>query len=350
MDSITQAALGAAVGEALLGRKIGSRAPIWGAVLGTLPDLDVFFNPLMDEVAQLSWHRGPSHSILFAAVAAPLVALLLRRLHARYEVEFPRWTIFVFLTIVTHPLLDALTNYGTQLFWPFTDWPVAWPSISIVDPLYTVPLLVGVIGAMIVRDPDRSARWNRRGLIVATTYLLLTGVGKLIVESEFRAALEREEIPYEKMMTNPAFFTTLLWQGLAENEEYVWAGMYSWFDTEPVRFMRYPKRRDLIASSLDEVAIRKLLWFSMGYYRVIERDGEIHFDDLHVARMDVFSGERDADVSVFSFRLLTEPKEGPVRFEVRSAEGPEDFGTTLDLFVDRMFGTPYPWEERQERE
>ena len=88
----------------------------------------------------------------------------------------------------------------------------------------------------------------------------------------------------------------------------------------------------------------------MGYYRVIERDGEIHFDDLHVARMDVFSGERDADVSVFSFRLLTEPKEGPVRFEVRSAEGPEDFGTTLDLFVDRMFGTPYPWEERQERE
>lgn len=348
MDSITQAALGAAVGEAVLGRRIGSRAPIWGALLGTLPDLDVLFNPLMNEVAQLSWHRGPSHSILFAVVAAPLIALLLRRFHARYEVPMERWTIFVFLTIVTHPLLDALTNYGTQLLWPFTDRAVAWPSIAIVDPLYTLPLLIGVIGAMIARDPERRARWNRRGLIVATAYLLLTGLNKLYIEHQFRAALDREEIPYDGMMTTPSFFNTILWHGLAENEEYVWAGMYSHFDDEaPIRFLRYEKRGDLIAPWLAEEAIRKLLWFSMGYYRVIERNGEIHLDDFHVARMDLFSGRRDADVSVFSFHILTEPEDRPVRFRQRSAEGPEDFGATFDLFVDRVLGRRYPWEERE---
>ena len=45
MDTITQMALGAAVGEAVLGRKMGGRAMLWGAALGTLPDLDIIINP-----------------------------------------------------------------------------------------------------------------------------------------------------------------------------------------------------------------------------------------------------------------------------------------------------------------
>ena len=116
MDSITQAALGAAVGEVVLGKKVGNKAPLWGALLGTLPDLDVFFNPLMSQVEQLSFHRGPSHSLLFAVVLAPLIGLGLARLHRRSNLSWKEWGFFAFLCIVTHPLLDALTNYGTQLF------------------------------------------------------------------------------------------------------------------------------------------------------------------------------------------------------------------------------------------
>ena len=345
MDSLTQATLGAAVGQGLLGRKIGSRAPIWGAVFGTLPDLDVFFNPLLNEVQQIAWHRGPSHSILFAVVAAPLFALLLQRIHRRFEVTTREWTLFVFLTIVTHALLDALTNYGTQLLWPFTDLPVAWPTISIIDPLYTIPLLVGVIGAMIVRHPERSRRWNRLGLIIATSYLIVTGVSKLWVDAQFRDALEAEGIPYESFMTSPTFFTNVLWTGHAQNDEYVWTGLYSYFDDDaPMRFLRYEKRRDLIEPSLDDEAVRKLLWFSMGYYKVTERSGELHLDDMHVARMDVYSGEKDADASVFSFRLYDDPDRGEMWFEQRSAEPPSDFGETLDLFVGRVLGERYAWE------
>ena len=90
MDSITQAALGAAIGEATLGRKVGNKAPIWGAVVGSLPDLDVLFNPLMDQVTQLTWHRGYSHSILLNLIAAFVVGWLLSRLH-RGQTEPRDW-------------------------------------------------------------------------------------------------------------------------------------------------------------------------------------------------------------------------------------------------------------------
>ena len=44
MDSLTQIVLGASVGEAALGRKVGNRAMVWGAIAGTIPDLDVISN------------------------------------------------------------------------------------------------------------------------------------------------------------------------------------------------------------------------------------------------------------------------------------------------------------------
>lgn len=350
MDSITQAALGAAVGEGVLGRRIGNRAPIWGAVLGTLPDLDVVFNGMMNEIEQLSWHRGPSHSILFALVAAPALGYLLRRIHHTYEVPLRSWSIFVFLTIVTHPLLDTLTNYGTQLFWPFTSWPAAWPTISIVDPLYTIPLLVGVIGAMVVRDPVRSGRWNGWGLKLATGYLALTAVNKVIVEYQFREALDARQIPYERVMTTPSFFNNLMWHGLAANDDTVWSGIISHLDGDhPIVLQSVAKRRDLLAGIDTSDAVRKLLWFSQGFYRVTRRGGELHFDDLHVGRQDAHAGEADADASVFSFHILRQTDEGRVGFRARRATEPEDFGEGLDRFVDRVLGRPYAWEIRQRR-
>lgn len=348
MDSITQAALGAAVGEAVLGKRIGNRAPIWGAVLGTLPDLDVFLNGLMNEVEQLSWHRGPSHSITFALIAAPAIGYLLSRLHRSYDVPLRTWSIFVFLTIVTHPLLDALTTYGTQLLWPFTTWPAAWPTISIVDPLYTLPLLIGVIGAMIVRDPERSSAWNGWGLKIATGYLALTAINKGIIEYEFRGALQEQGIPYEHVMTTPSFFNNVMWHGLAADDDTVWSGVISHLDGDrPIVLQRVAKKTDLLAGIDTTEAVRKLLWFSQGFYRVTRREGELHFDDFHVGRQDAWAGDADADAAVFSFHLVERPDQGRLGWEMRRATEPEDFGAALDAFVDRVFGEPYAWEVRK---
>ncbi len=75
MDSLTQIVLGAAVGEVAAGRKIGNRAMLWGAIAGTIPDLDVMIGSLfMDEINGLAFHRAITHSIFFAVTFSFLIS------------------------------------------------------------------------------------------------------------------------------------------------------------------------------------------------------------------------------------------------------------------------------------
>jgi len=146
MDSLTQLVLGSAVGEAVLGKKIGRKASLYGAVLGTLPDLDVFIpaNPVNSFVEHRSW----SHSILVLFVVAALLALFFIRWHKKdqisQDISYGYWLFATYLILVTHPLLDWCTTYGTQLLWPLNNFPYGISNIFIIDPLYTLPLLVGV--------------------------------------------------------------------------------------------------------------------------------------------------------------------------------------------------------------
>ncbi|MBD3331441.1 metal-dependent hydrolase, partial [candidate division GN15 bacterium] len=137
MDSLTQLTLGAAVGEATLGKSAGNRAIMWGAIAGTLPDLDVIANPLLDEITQLGWHRGPSHAFFFLTIGAPILGWLISRVHGKYG-SWRQWTVLVYFAFITHVILDTFTVYGTQLFRPFSHYPAAFNSISIIDPLYTL--------------------------------------------------------------------------------------------------------------------------------------------------------------------------------------------------------------------
>ena len=126
MDSLTQLTLGAAVGEAVLGRQVGRRAALWGALLGTLPDLDVLV-PLGDAVRDFTYHRGPSHSLFVLAALTPLVMWLILKIHPQTRPLRGRWTMLVYAVFTTHVLLDALTVYGTQIFWPL---PVPLSSLT----------------------------------------------------------------------------------------------------------------------------------------------------------------------------------------------------------------------------
>ena len=124
MESVTQDALGAAIGGAVLGRRLGRKAILIGAVLGTLPDLDVIID-YGDAVANVTEHRGFSHSLFVLTGLATLLALLSARFAPIKAISLPRWWCFYTLILVTHPLLDALTTYGTQLLWPLDVTPAA---------------------------------------------------------------------------------------------------------------------------------------------------------------------------------------------------------------------------------
>src|SRR5699024_5177561 len=130
-DSLTQIVLGAPVGEAVLGKKIGNKAMLYGAVAGTIPDLDVFVDSVTDMVSALEIHRGFTHSILFSLLLAPVFGWLVSRYERHKNVR--DWSWLFFWCLLTHPLLDAFTTWGTQLFWPL-DIRVAFKTIFVIDP------------------------------------------------------------------------------------------------------------------------------------------------------------------------------------------------------------------------
>ena len=170
MDSLTQIALGSAVGVAVMGRRTAVwKAALWGAVAGTLPDLDAFIDH-GDPILNMTRHRAESHALFFLTLAAPLLAWIVSRLNGEAAL-FKRWWLALWLVLITHPLLDAMTVYGTQLLQPFTDHPYGVGSIFIIDPAYTVPLIVGVVAALRLNNAARGLRWNALGLVLSTAYL-----------------------------------------------------------------------------------------------------------------------------------------------------------------------------------
>lgn len=304
MDSLTQATLGAAVGEAVLGRRVGYRAAAWGAALGTLPELDVLANPFLTEMQALAFHRGLSHSIVFVLGAGALIGAGLHRLHRAQTASRGGWVGLSILVLATHVLLDCFTSYGTQVFQPFSDYPVIFGTIFIIDPLYTVPLAAGLILALRRPRRSRARRWaSYLGLGLSTAYLLVTGINKLYVEQIFRDALDRHGIGYERVFTTPTPFNNVLWRGMADAGEGFYVGHYSLLDDDcHVRFTYVQRRRGLVEPFAGQAPLERLEWFSRRYYTASQNRDTLLVHDLRFTRSDLWLGERGD--YVFTFRLL----------------------------------------------
>jgi inner membrane protein len=272
MDSLTQIALGAAVGTAVLGRKVGARAALWGAVCGTLPDLDVLV-PFGDPVRDFTFHRAWSHSLFWLTLASPALGWLLARLNRRAGGSFTEWWALAWLALVTHALLDAFTVYGTQLLLPFSDYPVGVGSVFIIDPLYTVPLVVGVIAALRLRarDPVRALRWNAAGLALSTLYLGWGVAVQTHVEGVVQRTVAATPLSDARVLVTPTPFNTVLWRVVVMDDDGYHEGLYSIFDERPrVRLERHASTAQLLEPLRDDWAVRRLAWFSKGFYRVSE--------------------------------------------------------------------------------
>lgn len=267
MDSLTQAVLGGALGGVVLGRRYGRAAVIAGAALATLPDMDVLID-YGDAVANYSQHRGFSHSLLVLAPLAVLLALLLHRW--RPSVSFGRWLAFTGLILITHPLLDAFTTYGTQLWWPIAP-PVALNSIFIIDPLYTLPLLIAVIIA-IVRPP--SVAGLGMGLALSSAYLLWSLAAQHWMTVRVERTLAAHGLEEAPMMVQPMPFSTLLWRATVMAPEERWEIVTGVFDGDaPLNVETFPRRPALEQAAEGLADGRRLVWFSKGFldYR---RDGD----------------------------------------------------------------------------
>lgn len=302
MDSVTQIALGAAVGGVVMGRQAGWRAFAAGAVVGTLPDLDSFV-PMGGPVADFTYHRGYSHALLVQSAVAPVLAWPAYRLGRGRCESYGRWLLTVWLVLVTHALLDAFTIYGTQLWLPFTDYPVGLGSIFIIDPLYTLPLVAGVAAAV---GLSRSGRWrgagwcNIAGLTLSCLYLAWTIGAQQWVEARARAALTEQGLPAERMLATPTPFNSLLWRVVAVGEQAHWEGFVTIGDAKGPTFHHYSTEPSLLEDIRDQWAVERLTAFTKGFYAVREHDGAVIITDLRMGQAGFYAfafrvGERNGD-------------------------------------------------------
>ncbi|MCM4167065.1 hypothetical protein KCTC52924_00742 [Arenibacter antarcticus] len=301
MDSLTQIVLGAAVGEAVLGRKVGNKAMLYGAIAGTIPDLDILANYFTDTVTAIEWHRGFSHSIFFSLLFAPVFGWMIHALERKQPATWKDWTRLMFWGLFTHPILDAFTTWGTQIFWPF-NYKVAFQSIFVIDPLYTIPFLVFLVLAMMQkRESPKRARYNRLGLIVSTAYLGVTLLLKGVAYIKITQGLEDQGIDYQKMAVRPSPFNTILWSANIDVGDAYLIGNYSFFDQQPIQFSRYPKNHQLLGDLAANDKVLRLENITGGWFTIVENNGELFFNDL---RFGLMSLETEEERFAFNYKLI----------------------------------------------
>jgi len=303
LDTITQITLGAAVGEAVLGKKIGNKGAAWGAAFGVLPDLDVLANPFVSDVQEIIIHRGISHSLFFSVVAAPLFGWLLYRRYQNKSASWRDWSLMVFLTILTHIFIDACTGYGTQVLQPFSNYSLSFNTIFIIDPFYTLPLMGGIMTALFMRQKP-ARRWaNYIGLGLSAAYLLSGFAIKSHVNTVFERNFEKQQISVDRYMTTPMPLTGFLWVGYAKSGNSIYAGLYSVFDEDQsIEFQQLDINEELIEPYKGQLPVERILWFSHGYYSAEKSGGEFRMHDLRFGRSDLWLSSQPAPM-VWSYSL-----------------------------------------------
>lgn len=309
MDSLTQIVLGAAVGEALMGRKVGNKAAMWGAIIATIPDLDVFLSPFVSELNGLVFHRGFSHSIFFGIIFGPIFGwLIYNKVYKEKQGYLKDWQWLAFWSLFTHPVLDCFTNWGTQFFSPLSNYRVAFNTISVVDPIYTVPFAIFLIIALCLKKESLwRRRWNTTGLVLSTLILGLTCINKLSASAAFRTTLLAKGSSVQRMTTQ-VFPLNLLWYCVAEEPLGYQIGYYSLF-TSPntICYQFIPKNHSLEDKYVNPKTMEVLKWFSNGYYCLEERKDTIVFHDLRFGLMNM---EDTTQKPQFVFNIYLPNKEG----------------------------------------
>ncbi|QSP95286.1 metal-dependent hydrolase [Marinobacter salinisoli] len=303
MDSITQVALGASIAGAVAGQRLGRSALAVGAVLGTLPDLDVVID-YGSAVANFTQHRGFSHSLFVLAPLALLLAWVLWRW--KPQLSLGRWLALTGLVLLTHPLLDSFTTYGTQLFWPFGS-PVALSSIFIIDPAYTLPLLAGCL-FFLIRPPARTALTV--GLMLSTLYLGWTVAAKQIVTERVAPALAAAGLEQPELLVQPMPFNTILWRATAITDTEQVEIVTGFLDGNRPLHLETFHRDPALAQSVEELPeTERLEWFTNGFlsyqrqaHQITATDIRLGLPGAHPFTFILAEGEGDQLVPVTSTR------------------------------------------------
>jgi len=327
LDSLTHIVLGAAIGHQLLNDKIAKRSLVYGAIIGSLPDIDIFFGYFTDPITAIEIHRGVTHSVFVFLFLTPLLAFFIKKIEGLQKRDFLKLNIFVFLALFTHSFLDVLTTWGTRLFWPIPA-KLAIQSIFVADPLFTLPVMIGLIISLI----SKKLKANQIGLRIGVLYLMW-GIGiKYYTLDQFEQALVEQNISYEAIQNKPAPLNTILWSANVMTKDGFYIGYYSLFDTQPIKFLYFPKNHDLISTKLAKNDdFQRLKNISDQWFTLSQANDKLFFNDLRFGMIGLY---QSSDF-VFSYRIFSASK--GFKF-VENQKNPKEFKAIFEQLGHRMKG------------
>lgn len=281
MDVISQAVLGASFSQSFAKDKVKQlSAFIIGALAGMAPDLDVLIYSNSDPLLFLEFHRQFTHSLFFIPFGALLCALIFYPF-IKNKLSFKQIYLFSFLGFATHGLLDACTSYGTQLFWPFSTQRVSWNIVSIVDPLFTIPVIIGIVFA-IYRN---NLLFARIAFIYAVVFLSLGLIQKQRAENALYTLVEQRGHQAERVRVKPSFANRHVWKLIYEYNDryYVDAVKILWETTfiPGASIQKLNIKRDLPWLSHDSQQakdIERFRWFSDDFLAINPEEENIIMD------------------------------------------------------------------------
>jgi inner membrane protein len=333
MDSASQLFLGAAVGMATMGRRTALwKSALWGAVAGTLPDLDVLIDH-GDPISNMVLHRAETHAPFWLTLFSLPMAAAVARLHGEWAI-LRRWWLAIWLALVTHPLLDAMTVYGTQLLLPFSDRPLGVGSVFIIDPLYTLPLLVGVVWALVSRGSPLGLKANLAGLVLSTAYLGWGVAAQQQVASVARESLAAQGITAERVLVVPTAFNSVLWRVVAVSGAHYHEGFHSLLDDgRRMTFDRF-ERGDTLAGELSGIdGVQRIRDFSHGFYKLHEDGARLLVTDLRMGQEPHYT---------FSFAVAERHSPAVALLPSEQVGSRPELGRALPWLWRRALGEPVP--------
>lgn len=337
MDSVTHVAFGAAVGEILMGRKLGKKAMLIGAIACTVPDLDVFLTVGNDDpLAYIQLHRSYSHAAFVQFFLALPLAYLTYLLFKKQQNFLPIYWLWL-VPILLHSAVDLCTTFGTQYFLPFTNQLVSFNCINIIDPLYTLPMLIWFFTAWIRKRIFFDIRkYAIVALVISHLYMLGVLSVKGIAHKQFISQLQKQHIPYTNLSTTPTIFNGMLWAGIACNDSLLTVGEFSIWDAKKnTNFLTYNRNRHLENRySSDKLELIK--WFSQGKYLMeAETDTTARF---YIAKWGRFDFSKQKAEETFRFYFTLTKSNGNVTITAHEpSEDDFEFGEAFAQLWNRIF-------------
>lgn len=217
MDPFTQGLVGASLSLSASKKQHLVVAGALGLLAGMAPDLDILIRSTNDPLLFLEFHRQFTHSLFFIPIGSFICALILHPLIAKKGgLSFKQSWWYCALGYATHGLLDACTSYGTQLLWPFTDTRYSWSTVSVIDPLFTLPILFTLMLGLMKRNP-----WYPRIAVAwALAYLTFGMYQRDRAEEAGWALAEARRHTPQRLEAKPTFANTLVWKVIYETERH----------------------------------------------------------------------------------------------------------------------------------